>query len=788
MVESAGLQCRYLGRDIVLDPGRRSSIGTDLGCDMVLDGTDGGATWATVRMLGGWHLQPLDGTEVSLENSPWSGRLTKLDGNWPLSVRLRHHGSEAHFNVTDAPADTGPTPVADPAPADAVIHPATGPSQPPPTSPITIPATAGVGGWITIGRTGGPADLPLPGPDVALRHARFRRQADGSLDLRDLSHGLGVFINGHPMLIAKVRAGESFVIGHHQLVVGSEKLALESVRQSPVLECRQLTATYQQKGWMGRKAEPSLSDIDFVLNADEFTAVIGPSGVGKSTLFRVLLGEMTDVHGSVRFSWGALDAAGPPGNLMSFVPQDDHLPSDLTAGEAIWFAARLRLAPDLPRTELRQRVHDVMTRLDLTEHADTDIRELSGGTRKRVSVALELLSDPVLLMLDEPTSGLDEGLDRRLVKQLVELADKETAILLVTHSTANLEQCDQVLAINGRRTVGYCGPPKTMRETFGTDSYADVMDSLREGKSVAAEQPGTGLMAAIPEGRIALRHARRRQIPVLALRELRRFVPVSGGGRRFAKPAEHLLVAPLFVALFACLVGPRGLATTAAAPNASLTQVLPILSISAAFFAAALTSGSIVSDFEMIKREARWGIRTRSVVLSRFCVFGLVALLEGVLASLFFLYLFRRPGPSDGGLMPGPLLMIVTLSLLSMTSAVAGLFVSSLARSVQQSAFALMLLSVIQVVLSGLLIPLGRPTGPGIWSLNALSWVTPIRWAAVALGSGIGINQLPGITPDGLWTHNLPHVAGAWLAMLALSALYLMAAAATLSLRVRRRL
>jgi ABC-type multidrug transport system ATPase subunit len=632
--------------------------------------------------------------------------------------------------------------------------------------------------------------VKLPGPDVALVHARARRQSDGSVDIRDQSLGLGILVDGRPVLSERIPPGGSFIIGHHRLVAGHSQVTVGTVRRSPVLACRDLVVTYQ------RDKDPRLVGISFVLNTHEFMTVIGPSSAGKSTLFRALLGEVENVLGSVQFSWGALTADGPPGGLVSFVPQDDHLPGDLTIRQAIRFAARLRLAPDLPRRELNQRTDQVMARLDLTKNAETDVGKASGGTRKRVSLALELLSDPVLLILDEPTSGLDEGLDRRLMRQLADLAREGTAILLVTHSMANLDESDRVLAINGRKTAGYCGPPQAMKQAFGTHSYADVMDKLRDGKSVTSSQPAVPATAAIQDSRIFIQRARRRQIPVLARRELRRFAPSSERepgrlpsrsylGHLLAKPALHLLVAPLVVALLSCLVGSRGLATSRAVPNAQLTEILSILSITTAFFAAALTSGSIVSDYEMIRREARWGIRARNVVISRFLVFGLVALLQGVLASLVFLAL--RPGPSDEGLMPSSALMIVTVSLLCLTSAVAGLFVSALARSVQQGVFALMMMSVIQVVLSGLIIPLGRPGNPGIWLLNGLSWVTPIRWATAALGSGIGIDSLPGVTPDGLWSHSLVHVAGAWLALAVLTLVFLAAADSVLSVRLRHR-
>lgn len=778
MTSDSSLLCQYHGQRIFLDPQRRSTIGTDLSCDVVLEGTDGGHQWAMARMIGGWYFQPVDGAEVALGDGPWSDRPAWLIGEGPISLRLRRNGTVASITVSQAPVDHYLQVPIDAGPMAGLPPPEPAPA--PPSAPaIPIPDMP-VGEWFTIGRRGGPAYVQLPGPDVALVHARVRRQSDGSVDVRDQSRGLGILVDGCPVLTTRIPPGGSFIIGHHRLMIAPGKFTVETVRRSPVLECHGLIATYR------REEEPSLANIDFVLNSDEFMTVIGPSSAGKSTLFRALLGEVKKVRGSVVFAGEALSAAGLPGNLVSFVPQDDHLASDLTARQAIRFAARLRLAPDLSRAEFQQQTDEMMKRLDLTKHAGTDVGKISGGTRKRVSLALELLSDPILLVLDEPTSGLDEGLDRRLMRLLADLARKKTAILLVTHSMANLDESDQVLAINGRKTTGYYGSPQAMRQAFGTQSYADVMDNLRDGESVTEEQSITGTITASQGRRTLLRRARRRQIPILAIRELRRFVPTCGLGHRFAKPTLHLALAPLVVATLSCLVGSRGLARSEGSPNTQLTEVLSILTITTAFFAAALTSGSIVSDFEMIRREVRWGIRARSVVMSRFLVFGLVALLQGVLASLIFLAL--RPGPSDGGLMPGPLLMIVTISLLCVASAVAGLLVSALARSVQQGVFALMMLSVIQVVLCGLIIPLGQPANAGIWMLNGLSWVTPIRWATAALGSGISINSLPGTTPDGLWTHNLAHVVGAWLALVVVTVVFLSAAASILSARLRRRL
>jgi ABC transport system ATP-binding/permease protein len=780
MTAERGLLCRHEGREVWLDPRRQAWIGTDASCEVVLDQPDYGVKWAAMRMVGGWHVRPLDGTEVALDNGLWRGRPAWIEGEGPVLVRLRRDGHEARLEVRYAAAGPGGPrqPFPDPAPTAVPPRPA------PPRPPARIAATVDPGVWQVIGREGGDADVQLPGLDVALRHARVRRRPDGSVDIRDLSHGLGVFVAGRHVISHLLRPGESFVIGHHRLLVGAQGVMVDTVRRSPVLQCRELTVTYQDR------EKASLTGIEFELDDHGFLTVIGPSGAGKSTLFRALLGEIADVSGSVSFAGDALSPTGLPGSLVSFVPQDDDLPSDLTVRQAMRFTARLRLAADLRRAELAKRTEDVMTRLGLTDHADTTIAALSGGTRKRVSVAMELLSDPIVLILDEPTSGLDEGLDRRLMRQMASLARSGTAILVVTHSMVNLGESDQVLAITARGASGYVGPPHEMRAAFGAQTFADVMDTLRAGQS-SGVRPVRNNAATAPRSQLRPDPVPRNQTAVLTARELRRLAPTASAGRGRRLPAvvrsaQHLLLAPLLIAVLACLAGSGGLAATPRHPNNQLTVVLCVLSITTAFFAAALTSGSIVSDYAVIKREARWGIRAGSVIMSRFVVFGTAGAIQGALATVFFLAF--RPGPSYDQPVTGWVLLLVSLCLLCVASAAAGLFISALSRTVQQGVFALMMLSVTQVVLSGLIITLGSPGNVGDLMLAWLSWLMPIRWAVAGLGAGMNLNAVPGISRDGLWSHDLFHVAGAWVALAVLTGVFLVAAQKVLTKRLRRRL
>ena len=131
-----------------------------------------------------------------------------------------------------------------------------------------------------------------------------------------------------------------------------------------------------------------------------------------------------------------------------------------------------------PRPNAVARVDEVLAELGLTQHANTQVARLSGGQRKRTSVALELLTKPSLLYLDEPTSGLDPGLDKSVMQSLRTLADDGRTVVVVTHSVANLDVCDFVLMLAPGGYVAYFGPPGGALAYFGKTDFADVFLAL----------------------------------------------------------------------------------------------------------------------------------------------------------------------------------------------------------------------------------------------------------------------------------------------------------------------
>lgn len=560
-------------------------------------------------------------------------------------------------------------------------------------------------------------------------------------------------------------------------------------REEPAaLVCDRLTATYR-----GRR-EPTLRDLSFHLPSGGLLAVVGPSGTGKSTLCAALLGEIQQTTGrAVLGGADLLRARSLTRRLVSFVPQRDALHAELTPRRALLLTAALRLRY-MPPEERADRVEQVLDLLDLQGQAGQRIGELSGGQRKRVAVATELMSSPRLLMLDEPTSGLDEGLDLVMMNLLRRIADAGTAVLVVTHSTANLELADAVLALGHDGRMAYCGPPEEMLLAFGSANHAEAMQELRfrprpvgpgpqaEISVPQGERLHPEVEAAAAESDLGIVHATR----ILLHRELRRMAssPLT--------VARGVLLLPLLTSLLTAWAADRGLAGTPADPNRMQGAALSVLVTCTTFFAMALSFSTIVGDREMIEREYRWGVPAAAVVLSK----GLALIGPTVLQTVVTVtvYLQWRPGPEtvlDGA--PGWFVLWAGLAGLAVASMSLGLLISATAPRLDRAVFMLMGVIAVLVVLTGLLIPLADPSGVGGHTLSVVSQFAPTRWGTAAIAAEIG--YLPNevldaggtVADDPLWTHNPHDVTVALLSLLVLGLSYALVASELLLSQSRRR-
>ncbi len=208
----------------------------------------------------------------------------------------------------------------------------------------------------------------------------------------------------------------------------------------------------------GNKTKKILNTVDLDLSGGEFVGILGGSGQGKSTLLNALCGIFPASSGDVwldgRKLRGTADMAIAG---IGYVPQDDIVHGELTVEQALFFAGRLRLK--LRPALLRQAVVSLLETLQLTEHRTTQVSRLSGGQRKRVSIASELLTSPRFLLLDEPTSGLDPQTEKSLMDELSMLArQKRMGVICTTHVLQNSHVFSSVGFIQGGRLI-FCGKP-----------------------------------------------------------------------------------------------------------------------------------------------------------------------------------------------------------------------------------------------------------------------------------------------------------------------------------------
>jgi ABC-type multidrug transport system ATPase subunit/pSer/pThr/pTyr-binding forkhead associated (FHA) protein len=323
---------------------------------------------------------------------------------------------------------------------------------------------------VTIGR------LPdntvvLPHPQVSAHHARLVREG-GTYRIYDLHSTNHAYVNSQLATNSLLKMGDDIRIGPYRLIFEGTQLAQYDESNYIRIDALSLKR-------YGNNHVTLLNNISLSIAPRKFVAVVGGSGAGKSMLIDAMSGLRPAHEGKVLYNgqdyYRNLAAFS---TQLGYVPQDDIVHRDLPVERALYYAARMRLPNDFTGEQIQQRIDEVLEDVEMTGRRKLLIRNLSGGQRKRVSIALELLANPSLFFLDEPTSGLDPGLDRKMMFLLRKLADKGHTIILVTHATNNISVCDYVcfLAQGGR--LAYFGPPQEAKAYFRRDDFAEIYSSL----------------------------------------------------------------------------------------------------------------------------------------------------------------------------------------------------------------------------------------------------------------------------------------------------------------------
>lgn len=335
---------------------------------------------------------------------------------------------------------------------------------------------------LTLGRRPNNA-VALPHPQVSGYHALLTREG-GTYRITDQHSSNHVYVNNQRTSDQVLKLGDQIRIGPYRLIYEGTKLTQYDESSFIRIEAHNLKK-------FGNNNVTLLDNISLCIPPRKFVAIVGGSGAGKSTLMDALNGLRPAHEGQVLYNEQDYYRNIPAfSTQLGYVPQDDIVHKDLTVERALYYAAKMRLPSDFTDNQIKQRINEVLEDVEMTPRRTLLVRKLSGGQRKRVSIALELLANPSVFFLDEPTSGLDPGLDRRMMLLLRKLADAGHTIVLVTHATNNIKTCDYVCFLCAGGRLAYFGPPDRANTYFGKDDFAEIYTGLEpteENKRIPEE-------------------------------------------------------------------------------------------------------------------------------------------------------------------------------------------------------------------------------------------------------------------------------------------------------------
>lgn len=589
-------------------------------------------------------------------------------------------------------------------------------------------------------------ELVVSDLQVSRNHAEFHSMPGGRFEIRDLGSHNGTYVNGQPLAksgTALLGPNDIVGVGHSTFRIVGDRLE-EFVDTGDVsFSARHLTVTVDG-------GKQILKDVTFGVPEKSLIGVIGPSGSGKSTLLKALTGYRPANEGDVLYDNRNLyKQFAELRQRIGLVPQDDILHKELKVSTALKYAAKLRFPGDTAESERAARINEVLRELKLDIHKDKKITSLSGGQRKRVSVALELLTKPSLIFLDEPTSGLDPGMDRDVMQLLRGLADDGRTVLVVTHSVAELAICDKLLVMAPGGSVAYFGPPDEALNFFGYSTWADVFSAFESYRDYdwAGRWKGSqhfqlyaadidavapqSVQPAVQQTRPPKPQAWGSQLWTL----MRRYLSVIASDKGFI---GLMLILPAVLGVVSTVIPAKfGLAPPVAPSrfNGDAGTIMLILAVGMCFSGAANSVRELIKERVIYERERATGLSRSAYLVSKIIVLGVITAIQGVI--ICGIGFFPRDLPTEGLLMPPAVEICLSVIALGFTSMMFGLVISALVKTAEKTMPLLVMFAIVQVVFTGILFQVYDSPG-----LEQFAWLMPSRWAIAAAGTTLHLAAL----------------------------------------------
>jgi ABC-type multidrug transport system ATPase subunit len=506
-----------------------------------------------------------------------------------------------------------------------------------------------------------------------------------------------------------------------------------------------------------------LDNINLSVLPREFIALVGGSGAGKSTLLNALIGIRRGA-GQVRLNGHDFYKEYESFRAqLGYVPQSDILHTSLTVEKALDYAARLRLPAHLTQAERKSRIDAVLDTVSMNSEAvrKTRIANLSGGQRKRVSIAAELLADPKLIYLDEATSGLDPGLEKKMMHTLRRMADEGRTVVLVTHATNNIVQTDHVAFLSEGKLV-YFGPSEETLNFFEVEDFADIYERIdskgEEWRQVFQEKKPAQHKKYVQDRQRTLASTPKRALPKVGFGITDFFRQLLVLTQRslsvlFSDPITLFLMLLLFPVTatlqlviakpdiltgnLAILADPVAAAKTMVAsytPFPGTNTFVFVMGLEAVLTGLFVPSNDLVKERSIFLRERMVNLKVLPYLWSKAFIYSIFVIIQ-VLLYLIIIS-FGVDIPEKGLYFNGYVELFITLYLTMMAGISFGLIISAVSKSTEMAIYILTMMLFFQFFFAGAVFDLrGNKFEP-------LSYLSTTRWALTALGVTIDMNKI----------------------------------------------
>lgn len=584
---------------------------------------------------------------------------------------------------------------------------------------------------ISIGR-GMDNDILLKHPLVSRSHAKIFKK-ENKFYLEDLKSTNGSFINGKSIdSPIQLKECDEIFIGNTKLIFYEDRIAYNVMTKGLSLDAIEIGKTIIER----KKEKRLLDNISISVKPGELVAIIGGSGAGKSTFMDALNGLRKATEGVVLVNNDDFYANySAYKSITGYVPQQDIIYETLTVNQMLNYSASLRMAKDTSKEELQARIKEVIEDVELEEREDVLIKNLSGGQKKRVSIAVELLADPQLFFLDEPTSGLDPGMERSLMNLLRKLANKGKTIILITHAMANLHLCDKIVFLGNGGKLCFFGSPEGALDFFKVTDFVEIYKLISNESETYCDRFKNSNYYIYSRSLLKKNILKREVTKVKGQSSWKQFCILS---KRYLKLTLADKYRFLILLGQAPLVGILlGIVTkkNAFSIYENTCQILFTLACSAVWIGLINSIQEICKERAVFKRERAVNLKLIPYIGSKLLILGGICIIQGI--SIILVFDQFIPFPKEYHMIFSLKFELIFTMILTLFSATAmGLTISTLVTNNDRAMSIAPFFLIPQIIFSGFIFKLSGIS-------DTLSHVVIDKWSLRAMSVSLKINELP---------------------------------------------